>query len=264
VLGVLAAEGSVEGEFEALKALAVVSRTYALKNLQRHANEGYDFCDTTHCQRYVFTVTDERNHARFKNLLKRAVDETEGETLLDEEGQIADAYFHADCGGMTANMETLWGVSAPGYLTGVSDEYCLTTEHEWVNVISAAKLVRALHGDSRSDIGARLENIIITSRDRTGRVEFLALEGEQRRVVRGWDFKMIVGRALGWNMLKSSRFEVTRTGPNFVFRGRGFGHGLGLCQEGAHALARRGVSYRQILSHYFPGTNIRSNIERGA
>lgn len=260
VLGVVAAEGSIEDELEALKALSVVSRTYALKNLQRHASDGYDFCDTTHCQRYLFTVADERSHARFKNLLRRAVSETAGETLRDEKGQIADAYFHAACGGMTADMETLWGVSAPSYLKGVSDEYCVAAPHLWVNVIPAEKLARALQGDSRSDVGARLDRIIITSRDRTGRVEFLALEGAQRRVVRGWDFKMIVGRALGWNILKSSRFDVTRAGSNFVFRGNGFGHGLGLCQEGAHALARRGASYRQILGHYFPGTSIGSNI----
>lgn len=260
VLGVVSAEGSIESELEALKALAVASRTFALHNLQRHASEGYDFCDTTHCQRYLFTITDERNHARFKNLLKRAVNETAGETLLDEEGQIADAYFHAACGGMTANVETLWGVPAPGYLSGVTDEYCVgEAAHAWVNVIPAEKLLRALQGDSRSDVGAWLENITITSRDQTGRVEFLALEGETKRVLRGWDFKMIVGRALGWNILKSSRFDVTRTGSNFVFRGNGFGHGLGLCQEGAHIMARRGVSYRQILSHYFPGTSIGSN-----
>jgi SpoIID/LytB domain protein len=257
VLGVLAAEGSLESELEALKALAVVSRAYALHNLQRHASEGYDFCNTTHCQRYLYTITDERKHARFKNLLMRAASETSGETLRDEAGRIADVYFHAACGGMTADIETLWGSGAKGYLSGVNDEYCLTAQHRWVNVIPAAKLARALQNDSRSDVGTRLENIVVTNRDRSGRVEFIALEGENRRVLRGWDFKLIVGRTLGWNMLKSSRFEVTRAGPNFVFRGEGFGHGLGLCQEGAHALARRrGASYLQILRHYFPGTSI--------
>lgn len=258
VMGVLAAEGSTEGELEALKALAVVSRAYALHNLQRHASEGYDFCNTTHCQRYLFTITDERKHARFKNLLKRAVNETTGEILLDEDGQTADAYFHAACGGMTANIVTLWGGGrAPGYLSGVRDDYCLTARHNWVNVIPAAKLARALQGDARSNVGAELENIVVTERDQTGRVEFIALEGENSRVLRGWDFKLIVGRALGWNMLKSSRFDVTRSGANFIFRGDGFGHGLGLCQEGAHALARgKGASYRQILRHYFPGTGI--------
>jgi SpoIID/LytB domain protein len=260
VLGVVAAEGSTEGELEALKALAVVSRTFALKNLRRHASEDYDFCDTTHCQRYLFTMTDERNQARFKNLFKRAVGETAGETLLDEEGRTADAYFHAACGGMTADIKTLWGVTGPGYLSGVSDEYCAVAPHSWVNVIPAGKLARALQSDSQSDVGARLDKITITSRDRTGRVEFLLLEGESKRVVRGWDFKLIVGRTLGWNILKSSRFDVTRAGASFVFRGSGFGHGLGLCQEGAHAMARRGTSYRQILSHYFPGTSIGSNV----
>src|SRR4030095_14971867 len=72
--------------------------------------------------------------------------------------------------------------------------------------------------------------------------------------VTGWDFKIIVGRVLGWNLLKSSRFEVSRAGSNFVFRGSGFGHGLGLCQEGAHVMAARGASYQRILEKYFPGT----------
>jgi hypothetical protein len=75
-------------------------------------------------------------------------------------------------------------------------------------------------------------------------------------VVRGWDFKIVVGRTLGWSVLKSSRFDVMRAGDKFVFRGSGFGHGLGLCQNGAHVMASRGASYRQILAHYFPGTTV--------
>src|SRR5207248_11537206 len=105
----------------------------------------------------------------------------------------------------------------------------------------------------------RLRSSTSTSTDRTGRVEYLTIEGETSSVVRGWDIKVIVGRALGWNVIKSTRFDVVRTGANFVFRGTGFGHGLGLCQEGAHALARRGLTYRQILGHYFPGTSVGSN-----
>jgi stage II sporulation protein D len=67
---------------------------------------------------------------------------------------------------------------------------------------------------------------------------------------------MIVGRALGWNLLKSSRFSVSRNGSSFIFRGSGFGHGLGLCQNGAHVMARRGATCENILGHYFPGTSI--------
>lgn len=76
----------------------------------------------------------------------------------------------------------------------------------------------------------------------------------------GWEFKIIVGRALGWNLLKSSRFEVRRSGPGFIFSGSGFGHGLGLCQEGAHAMATRGSGYREILAKYFPGTAVSTQV----
>jgi stage II sporulation protein D len=84
----------------------------------------------------------------------------------------------------------------------------------------------------------------------------ITIEGDRRVTVKGWDFKIIVGRALGWNLLKSSRFELTHSGSNFIFRGSGFGHGLGLCQEGAHVMAARGANYRQILAKYFPTTSV--------
>ena len=108
VFGVLAAEASTETEPEALKAQAVVSRTYALKNLRRHAREGFDFCASTHCQRYV-SVGDGSARPDFYELLRRAVGETAGEVLRDHEGRLAESYFSASCGGATANMRTLWG-----------------------------------------------------------------------------------------------------------------------------------------------------------
>jgi stage II sporulation protein D len=255
VLGVLAAEGAVEDEPEALKALAVAVRTYALQNLKRHERDGYDFCNTTHCQRYTFV--EEGGKTIASKLVRQARDATIGEVLLDEHGEVADAYFHAACGGMTANVETLWGGAAPKHLRGVRDEYCVTRPNrEWTDVIPMNRLAEALRQDARTETGARLENVTVSRRDATGRADLLTLEGERRRVVRGWDFKIIVGRVLGWNVLKSSRFEVTRAGSNFIFRGSGFGHGVGLCQEGAHVLAGRGTPYRQILNYYFPGTSV--------
>ncbi len=255
VLGVLAAEGAVENEPEALKALAVAVRTYASQHLKRHEREGYDFCNTTHCQRYTFIEDGEKAHV--SDLIRQARDATVGEVLLDEHGQAADAYFHAACGGITANVETLWGSPAPKHLRGVRDEYCASRPNrEWTDVIPLNRLAEALKSDSRTETGARLENVTVSRRDATARAELLTLEGERRRVVRGWDFKIIIGRVLGWNLLKSSRFEVTRAGSNFIFRGSGFGHGVGLCQEGAHVLAERGTPYRQILNYYFPGTSV--------
>jgi hypothetical protein len=183
--------------------------------------------------------------------------------MLDDHNQIVESYFGASCGGETANVGDLWGVTPPVYLRGVRDEYCVTGPHaKWQDVITRANLLRALQSDARTDVGNRLDQIQISHRDETGRAEFITLEGEHRKTLRGWDFKIIVGRVLGWNVLKSSRFDVGRAGTNFVFRGSGFGHGLGLCQEGAHVMAARGASYQKILEKYFPGTRVNKDAER--
>jgi stage II sporulation protein D len=267
VLGVMRAEGTAEDQPEALKALAIAIRTFALKNIGRHAKEGYDFCSTTHCQRFVGDPTvreggfDRSETSTLPNgrvsALAVAVRATAGRVLLDDRGEPIDSYFGASCGGETANIGDLWGVTPPAYLRGVSDEYCDAGPHaKWIDTINRADLLRALKSDARTDVGNRLDQIVVNKRDQTGRAEFITLAGDQHKVVRGWDFKIIVGRVLGWNVLKSSRFEVTRSGSNFVFRGSGFGHGLGLCQEGAHVMAQRGASYQKILEKYFPGTKV--------
>ncbi|HEX8723247.1 MAG TPA: SpoIID/LytB domain-containing protein [Pyrinomonadaceae bacterium] len=256
VFGVLAAEGSVESEPEALKALAVAARTYAVRNLGRHARDRFDLCDTTHCQRFT-PVRDETARPEFYELARRAVRETEGEVLREPSGRVAESYFSAACGGATADLSKLWGAAhAPAHLRGVRDDFCSGAAETWADVIPAEQLTRALRADERSDVGGHVAGVRVVRRDRTGRAELVELEGARRRRLRGWDFKIIVGRTLGWGVLKSSRFEVTRAGSSFVFRGRGFGHGLGLCQAGAHVSAGRGASYRQILAHYFPGAGL--------
>src|SRR2546425_7973040 len=263
VLGVMRAEGSMETEPEALRALAIVIRTYAVKNRGRHVKDGYDFCSTTHCQRFVGrspTVregADARGSTLPDGRISAAVRTTEGQILIDERGQPVDSYFGASCGGETANIGTLWGKSPPAYLRGVHDEFCISGPHaNWTDMISRADLLRALQSDARTNVGSRLDQITLSKRDETGRAEVITLDGEHRKIVRGWDFKIIGGRVLGWNLLKSSRFEVSRHGSNFMFRGSGFGHGLGLCQEGAHVMAQRGASYQRILEKYFPGTHV--------
>jgi len=247
--GVLAAEAGSERQVEALKAQAVLSRTFAMKNRGRHANEGYDFCSTTHCQRFI--------HPSEQGLIADAVNETKGEVLLDRNGKLADIYFHASCGGKTADAGALWGGASPEYLHGVDDPYCETMpHHEWTATITKRNLLAALHSDPASDVGGTISNVIVKRRDGSGRAQSILLRGIRCRCVRGWDFKLIVGRSLGWNMLKSSRFRVERCGANFVFHGSGFGHGVGCCQEGAHVMAEQGNNCREIVAHYFPGTHI--------
>lgn len=246
---VVATEGSVEDQPEALKALAIAARTYALKNLKRHADEGYDFCSMTHCQRF--------EAMEIRPAVAAAVEATGGVILRDEQGQIADSYFGASCGGMTANIKTLWGANAPKYLEGVRDEYCDSESHSrWIDTIETDRMLKALRSDPRTNVGETIRDISVAKFDETGRAELISIAGDQKRTINGWEFKLIVGRALGWNLLKSSRFTISRSGSAFVFHGSGFGHGLGLCQEGAHVMAQRGSTYRQILTKYFPGTNL--------
>ncbi len=256
VRGVVAAESSMESEPEALKALAIASRTYVLKNLGRHAAEGYDFCTTTHCQRYRDAYS---GAPTVSSAIVEAVERTKGEVLRDSNDQLAESYFSASCGGATANLSTLWGGNAPTYLRGIRDEYCASEpHHSWTDVISHVQMLKALNTDPRTNVGERLIDVRVLRTDSSGRAELISVEGNRRITVKGWDFKIIVGRALRWNLLKSSRFEISRSGTNFVFRGSGFGHGLGLCQEGAHVMAARGASYRQILAKYFPSTHVTS------
>ena len=250
VLGVVATEGSTETQVEALKALAVASRTFTMANLGRHESDGYDFCTTTHCQRFSTsgTASDE---------IRKAVAETAGQVLRDRNGHLITSYFSASCGGETANIVTLWGARPNAQLKGVTDEYCEAMPHaHWTDIISSADLLKAVRTDPRTDVGSQLRDIFVTRRDETGRAEKVIVVGDGQKTVRGWDFKIIVGRALGWNLLKSSKFQISRAGSNFVFRGSGFGHGLGLCQEGAHVMGQRGFGYRQILAKYFPESMI--------
>src|SRR5207249_1134552 len=186
VLGVMRAEGTTETEPEALKALAIAIRTFALKNRGRHAQDGYDFCSTTHCQRFVVRDPTVREGAGSLTdaRVSDAVRATEGQVLHDERGQLVDSYFSASCGGETANIATLWGANAPAYLRGVRDEYCSSGPHAtWTDVITRADLLRALKGDPRTDVGNKLDQIVISKRDETGRAEFITLEGERRKVV---------------------------------------------------------------------------------
>lgn len=259
VLGVLSVEATLEDESEALKAQAIVTRTYALNNLGRHSSEGFDLCSNTHCQQYV------SSEGRASEKMRNAVAATARVVLRDSRGQLADAYFHAACGGMTANIETLWGIPAPGYLRGVRDDYCATMPNrDWTDEIPSARLLQALRSDPNTDPGRTLNDILVIKKDVTGRAQTILIEGERRRQLSGWEFKIIIGRALGWNLLKSSRFSIDRRGASFVFRGSGFGHGLGLCQSGAHVMARRGATFEQILDHYFPGARVAGEIDAKA
>ena len=232
---------------------AVIARSYAAANRGRHAKEGFDLCSTTHCQLYE---PSRLTTSRWAAVAQAAARRTAGEVLWFADAP-ARAVFHADCGGHTSNGSAVWGGLAPAYLAARRDAIDPPSAHAvWTYEAGTAALRAALNADVRTAVGARLDRIEVAGRDGAGRAEQIVLRGSQTFVVRGEVFREIVTRRLGARTLRSTLFSVTKSGNTFVFSGKGFGHGVGLCQAGAMARLRAGSSPRDVLSFYFPGTSL--------
>lgn len=233
---------------------AVLARTYAIANIDRHSSEGYNLCATTHCQ--VYREPSPENQS-VSITASQAVQRTQN-LVLAFNGRVAQTVFHADCGGSTSASGAVWiGDTAP-YLTGVTDEFCqIPTRRSWTFQIGEEELVEALNQDSRTQVGRFLTNIEVVQRDSPGRAVTIRLSGETTKTLRGSAFRILLMRTLGQQTLKSTRFKVTRLRRSYVFEGTGHGHGVGLCQRGAMERTRAGHSASKILSHYYPGTSLR-------
>ena len=236
-----------------LEVQAVVARTYALAHLGRHASEGYDLCSTSHCQLY------EPSRLRTSRWAAQSAEATRqtARLVLWFDGAPAEAVFHADCGGRTSRAQDVWNGAGRPYLVSIADDGPASAAHSsWKYEAPADALLRALNADARTRVGARLDDIQIMERDTAGRAERVLLKGAQERQVRGEDLRDALARTLGARAVRSTRFEVSRRGQVYVFEGRGFGHGVGLCQAGALARIRAGQKIPSVLQTYFPGTKI--------
>jgi stage II sporulation protein D len=244
VAAVLAGEASVLRSDEALKAMAVAARTFGVYGRGRHARDGYDLCGTTHCQRVDLTGVTPR--------LEAAATATAGE-LLWSAGKPAFAVYSRDCGGITEDVSAVWPELSATYLRRQADPYCVrggATPWQW----------RAKGGDLLAALSASqlraprvIEQVTISARTESGRARELTLSGGGERVrISATTFRFAVGRALGWERLPGDRYEVS----GLEFSGTGSGHGVGLCQRGADEIGAEGRSYREILSFYYPGTEV--------
>ncbi len=241
----------VEGMFQVQ---AVISRTYAVSHRGRHARDGYDLCATTHCQLYEPARLAKSKWAR---AAAQAVRSTSG-TVLWFERHAAEALFHADCGGHTSAAEAIWGGSAHPYLRARKDDGPAEAAHgTWTYQARHEVLRLALNADARTAVGSRLRRISIVDRDDAGRAARVRLDGQQVREVRGEVFRDAMSRAFGPRALKSTWFSIRKHDSDWVFTGRGFGHGVGLCQAGALARISAGAPPSAVLLHYFPGTRFR-------
>jgi SpoIID/LytB domain protein len=251
LVGVLAAE-MPQADLAALQAQAVVSRTYLVKNDRRHQQAGYQFCDLTHCQVY-------KGNENCTDQVKQAITNTTDEILVYHHQPIA-AYYSSTCGGRTADDNGVWANQKDQpYLTSrVDSNFCAHSPHyQWRVKI----LADSLHQLWPRRLGAPINSITISKKGADGRVRELALMGHSLHLITGEDFRAVTCRALGWNTLKSTAFDLRIAENVYTFTGRGHGHGLGLCQYGAMEMARRGYSYREILRQYFPGTEIEKYLE---
>lgn len=243
VARVLAGEAVRDSQPAALEALAITIRTFALANRGRHRVDGFDLCDQTHCQ-VVRTATAATDHA---------AQVTAGRLLLLRDGAPASVYYSASCGGRTQLPSEVWpGAEDPSYLPSKDDDACKGAP-AWTAEILETDLVRALRS---SGFRGELRNLTIDSRNASGRIASLKLDGLRPDHISGQDLRVSVGRTLGWQHIKSTAFELRKKGGSYRFSGHGSGHGVGMCVIGSARLAEQGTNAEEILARYFPGLEI--------
>ena len=244
--GVIPKEMPPTWSAEALQAQSVAARTFALKNRKRHSTDGFDLCNTSHCQVYEGMAAETRTTTD-------AVNHTRGEVLFYN-GSVIDALFHTDSGGMTEFSEYVWGSSVP-YLCAVSD--LQTQTQPWIRAIPMSEFMQKV--EQNGTVLGTLKEIHLSSlvvgkgsgdRSPSGRVRSAELIGTKGRIV-------LSGNNLRtFFSLPSTLFDMRVGRTDVVFSGYGSGHGLGLSQWGAKALAEKGSSYKDILFHYYTGVTL--------
>lgn len=234
---------------ESLKAMAVAVRTYAARFRPRHGEEGFDFCDNTHCQNLNFTGPTAQ--------IRAAVAATRSE-LLWYQGLPAATYYHQNCGGTLAAGEEVWPAVRAPYLRTHTDPYCTQgAPLPWKAEFSRIELEKALR-DQDLRVPTGWISLTVSRRGASGRVRELAFRGPSGppQLISASSLRFAIGRSFGWNRVRSDLYEVETGDNSIIFNGRGAGHGVGLCQAGAEEMAREGKTYRQILEFYYPGTKL--------
>ncbi|WP_446744990.1 SpoIID/LytB domain-containing protein [Silvibacterium acidisoli] len=250
VAAVLMGETAPGEPRESLRAMAVVARTFALHSTSAQGPPD-DICDSTACQAIrLGPVSDAVNEA---------VRSTAGETLWFETHR-AQVFFSGSCGGTTESAGAVWPKLANvPYLRSTLDPYCVRKDRAaWHAEIPLATLQQIAAREGWR-VPAHIASLQVTQRTSSQRARTLLLVGHDARsaTVSASSLRLAIGRSLGWNLVRSDAYDIRVRDGVLVFDGHGHGHGVGLCQQGAAEMARTGKSYREILSFYFPGTNVR-------
>lgn len=232
---VIGAEMSPNWPLEALKAQAVAARSYALYQRERGSNPTYDLGDTQGWQVYKGLESEATS-------TYAAVDATAGQVMVYN-GKIIEAFFHSSSGGHTENVEEVWTEARP-YLRGVPDYDRGAPVYEWSTSVSVSQLSNLISG---------VGNIVSMQPEKTtktGRIITMKVIGDSgQRAIDGEQIQRLLG-------LKSTRFSIQKANGVFQVYGKGFGHGVGMSQWGAHNLALSGANYQQMLYHYYQNASL--------
>jgi stage II sporulation protein D len=232
--GVVEAETGCAAKPEFFKTQAILSRTYLYAHFNRHGKDGFNLCDGVHCQAYKGLLTRCRR-------IRTAVDETEGTIVIDEKKRPITPSFHANCGGQTCHSENVWREKMP-YLRSVKDEYCKHQQGaRWQKRIPLSEW-----RDYMSKNGIRVKNPKQLELEQPLRKKYYEVNGKKVELTK-------IRHRFG---LKSTFFDVKVAGADVLLSGKGYGHGVGLCQEGAMKMAEKGASCENILKRYYKNTSI--------
>jgi stage II sporulation protein D len=234
--GVVSSEGGAGHRLAYYEAQAVISRTYALNNLNRHQNEDFALCERVHCQAYL-------GKRAGSAIIDTAVQHTKGFVLLDANAHYYPTFFHANCGGQTCEPQYIWNEQVNG-LKSFQDTFCIHTKQAtWVKSIPLQDWTNFIVDKYHFPIQDSLSSALMQSFAQTQRMAFYLhpVYGIPLRDLRE-QFK-----------LKSTFFDAVVVGNEVMLYGKGFGHGVGLCQEGAMQMAKKGYTFDQILTYYYPG-----------
>ena len=236
--GVVLSEAGGGATLEFYKAQAVLCRTYTMDNLHRHAGEGSNLCDGVHCQAY-------KQYNGISGIIDQAVKETSGEVAVYNDTILITAAFHSNCGGQTQNADREWLMHEP-WFREVLDPYCKKGRNStWEKTISLEKWKEYLlaNGFTQSNV-SNSANLVCENKERTDYYQIGSSKISYKKIRTDW-------------FLKSSFFSVMiRSDNNVLLKGRGYGHGIGMCQEGGMNMGKSGFNYRQILNFYFTGIDV--------
>ncbi len=240
--GVLPYEMHPTWALEALKAQAVAARTYTLKSIEKKADEPFDLYADVRSQMY-------KGSATVQNSVKKAVDQTRGQVLAYK-GELFYTYYHGNCGGGTDHV-SIWNQKAP-HIKPLSGNNCKFDAHsksfnfkQDIPKSSAEKFARS------QGLKGSLKSIKVAKKTGTGRASYLALKtsGGSKTVLCS-SFRAATG-------IRSCKLTKISVGTTKVhLEGHGYGHGIGMCQDGAHGMAKQKYTYKQILKHYYPGSTL--------